>query len=219
MKSEELKDFYAELSAAGFEFEGYATRKTGRTHRGQDTVCDFGILREKNGSGFDLELFAEVLSIAEKKRVYFIIIPEVRAIRENWQPSEDATPIRIKHEVAACFVHKDAFYDFLFASKRALELLKRNFLYLQEDERILEWGYLLERTNEEMVSFRENAYNIHKLFATSGQLRNYLLKTGSAMRNVNNVEFYMEDRAGKRVVDSMFNAINCIRLVSCEGII
>ena len=159
------------------------------------------------------------LSIAEKKRVYFIIIPEVRAIRENWQPSEDATPIRIKHEVAACFVHKDAFYDFLFASKRALELLKRNFLYLQEDERILEWGYLLERTNEEMVSFRENAYNIHKLFATSGQLRNYLLKTGSAMKNVNNVEFYMEDRAGKRVVDSMFNAINCIRLVSCEGII
>jgi hypothetical protein len=219
MRSEELKGFYAELMAAGFEFDGYATRKTGRTHRGQDTVCDFGILREKNESGFDLERFAEVLAIAEKKRVHFIILPEVRAIRENWQPSEDATPIRIKHEVAACFVHKDAFYDFLFASIRALELLKRNFLYLQEDERILEWGYLLERTNEEMVSFREKAYDAENLFENSARLRNYLLNEGSAMRNVNNIENYMEDRAGERFVDSMFYAINCIRLVSCEGII
>lgn len=219
MRSEELKVFYAQLTAAGFEFDGYATRKTGKTHWGRGIVADFGILKEKNRSEFDLERLAELLAIAEKKRVYFVVIPEVRAIRKSGQPSEDATPIRIKHEVAACFVHKDAFYDFLFASIRALELLKRNFLYLQEDERILEWGYLLERTNEEVVSFRENAYNIHKLFATSGQLRNYLLKTGSPMKNVNNVEFYMEDRAGERYVDSMFNAINCIRLVSCEGII
>lgn len=219
MRSEELKDFYAELTAAGFEFEGYATRKTGRTHWGRDIVADFGILREKNGYGIEKERLADVLAFAEKRRVHFVIIPEVRAIRKSGQPDADATPIQSKCEVAACFIHEHVSFDFVCSCLKALELLKRNFLYLQEDERILEWAHLLERTNEEMVIFRKKAYEAENLFENSARLRNYLLNEGYAMRNVNNVGFYMEDRADERVVDSMFNAINCIRLVSCEGII
>lgn len=219
MRSEELKVFYAQLTAAGFEFDGYATRKTGRTHWGRDIVADYGILKERNGSGFDTERLAEVLAIAEKKRVYFVVIPEVRAIRKSGQPNADATPIQSKCEVAACFVYEHAFFDFRYSSLKALELLKQNFLYLQEDERVLEWAHLLERTNEEMVIFRKKAYDAQNLFENSARLRNYLLNEGYAMRNVNNVECYMEDKAGKSYVDSMFWSINCIRLVSCEGII
>ena len=219
MRSEELKDFYAELTAAGFEFEGYATRKTGKTHWGRDIVADYGILKEKNGYRIEMERLADVLAFAEKRRVHFVIIPEVRAIRKNGQPDADATPIQPKCEVAACFIHEHASFDFVCSCLKALELLKQNFLYLQEDERILEWAHLLERTNEEMVNFRKKAYEVENLFENSARIRNYLLNEGYAMRYVNNVMFYMEDWVDERVVDSMFNAIDCIRLVSCEGII
>ena len=212
MRNNAMSSMYADLAHEKIEFVGCESRNVKKMKDGLLAYADFGILLDQRDDALKQDRLAEALAIAKRWDVYLVVMPHVREVRVYWDEEAFNSPI-LSNEMAVCFIQKGVFKTFFESNDFVRYALMHNFLYLQEDERLLNLEDMFRRTEEALIVFEKHAYDATQLESNSKQLRQYLLDEHDQISNQKEASRYLDTSFNREVVENVYNATFCIRMI------
>ena len=200
------------LREHGFDYMVYGEKLFGPVRHLMECSSVYAVLRDNREIDFETERLADVFESLQKKEIYPAIFPEVKIIHKEWEYERQARSLET-NELMVCFIRNEVFQTGEEVGALILASLKTNFLYLQEEEEVLE----LERSLQVMVKaftrFRQNAFDIQKVERCSAQLRAYYKNEGHATLCSKNYGRYMEDYVRMGHAEKMDSVAFCLDVV------
>ena len=171
------------------------------------------MLREHGFDYMETERLADVFESLKAKEIYPAIFPEVKTIHKAWEYERQARPLET-NELMVCFIRNEVFQTGEEVGALILASLKTNFLYLQEEEEVLELERSLQLMVKAFTRFRQNAFDIQKIERCSAQLRAYYKNEGHATLCSKSYGRYMEDYVRMGHAEKMDSVTFCLDVVS-----
>jgi hypothetical protein len=200
------------LRENGFDYTVYGEKLSGPTKHLRKCASVYAVLRDNKEMNFETERLADVLAFLKTKEIYLALFPGVRTIQKAWM-SGGAGHIITPEEVVVCFIRKELFQTCEETGALIQYSLKGNFLYLQEEEGILEAERSVRKMVKEFADFRRNAYDIRKIEACSAQLRVYYQQEGQNTLYSESFGRYIEDYARLGYAKKMSSAAFCLAII------
>lgn len=201
------------LRENGFDYMVYGEKLFGPVRHLMECSSVYAVLRDNREMEFETERLADVFAFLKSKEIYPVIFPEVQTIHKAWEYERQARSLE-KNEIMVCFIRDGIFQTCEEVGGLIRDALKNNFLYLQEEEEILELERSLQLMVKEFTRFRQNAYDIKKIERCSAQLRAYYKNEGHATLCSKNYGQYVEDYVRMGHAEKMSSVAFCLDVVS-----
>jgi hypothetical protein len=206
-----MNNLYEKLYEVGFEFMecNYSHFKEWSA---DSWYTSYGILSEKDGTVLTVKRLSEIMAIAKSKKSYLILLPEIREVQVHWKKA--GPPLKLQeNERTVCIVQKGLLQTIKDTRIPVIDSLKRNFLYYQEEEEILELETVLDGLLEALETFERNAYNVPLLGSNARPLRKLLVEKGEVFRHDLDIQAYMENKACRERAESLCEAVLALRII------
>lgn len=212
MISVALKEMYDEWERIGIAFDGYEVRKMEYSYNGLLGCCDYGVLSDAQKKTITIEKMTKVLEIAKKWDAYLVINVSECEMLKPWQTEGEGEKIGLD-DLSVCVIQGSAIQAWLDAGAFIQNALKQNFLYYQEDAKILAIEAALAESGERLENFQKNAYDSCSLLSHSTSLRIHYLMADFVIPDISEMEVYMDSILQRAYVTSLSEANYCIELV------
>lgn len=200
------------LSKNGFDYTVYGEKTLGEVRHIRDLASFCAVLRDNRATDFETERLTDVLAFLKTKEIYLALFPAVQTIQKAWMSGGEGHTIT-PDEVVVCFMRKELFQNCEETGALIQHSLKGNFLYLQEEEGILEAERSAQKMGMEFADFRQNAYDVQKIEECSAQLRTYYQQEGHNTLYSERFGRYMEDYVQLGHAKKMSSSAFCLAII------
>lgn len=215
MTDETLEEIKKMLNSYSFSFKLCDTRHAESIDGCTEYVGYCGVLRDAREFVFEQKRLKNILAAMKRLGFYVTVHPEIRHVRQFQKHMSRVLPIG-PDEVMVCFIQEGLIQTFEGTSARVMESLKRNFLYFQEGQEILEATKMLKRMDVMFEDFRRRAYEWEKAESNSRVLRTFILAESKNMGCWEGLNDYMEDAVYRIYAERLIHVICCLEMV-CRG--
>jgi hypothetical protein len=226
MTDETLEEIKKMLNSYSFTFTLCDARRVDSIDGSVEYAGYCGVLQNMREFVFEPGQLKKILTPMKELGVHLTVHPEVRSVRRFSEYSSTVLPIG-PDEMMVCFIHDGLIQTFEETSEHAMVSLKRNFLYFQEEENILESVKLLTKMGYAFAPFRKwESYGMERIVSNSNLLRTFLLREADNMPYLGNSAGYrthlgesgghMEDAAHRAIAQKLCLVVRCLEMV-CRG--
>lgn len=215
MEDKTLEEIMTMLNSYSFSFKLCDTRHAESIDGSTEYVGYCGVLRDAREFVFEQKRLKSILANMKKLGFYVTVHPEIRHVRQFQKHMSRVLPIG-PDEVMVCFLQEGLIQTLEGTSVRVMESLKRNFLYFQEDEKVLEAAKMLKRMDVMFEDFRRLAYEWEKAENNSRELRTFIFAESKNMGCWERLNDYMEDAVHRIYAERLILVICCLEMV-CRG--
>lgn len=190
-------DLYKELDEIRIGFDGAETRHWDSVKGDMSDLSTRGFLYNRDEAPMEMEQLAKVLEIAKAKQTYFVVMPEIAAMKRG---------------VFVCFLQQGLFQTAEKVIPSVTRNLRRNFSYLQEEEEAIKLDVALQELHKKLANYQLEAYNSTHLIDASRHLRSAIREDGNIIENKRPIRGYMADVFELRQAEALCSAISCMQL-------
>ena len=215
MITNELKEIVSMLNENSCSFTLCDLRHADSLDGDSEYASYCGILRNESEGGTALERLDVLLKPINELGFYLTVHKDVKAVRQAYSSSK-VLPIG-PNELMVCFIQTGVIQTFEEASSVVMESLKKNFLYVQEDEGVLAAVKLLTLLGFAFAPFRGwHSRDTERVVRDSRLLRVFLERKSENMMYLGEAAGYMDNAINKDYAEKLCSAICCIEMV-CRG--
>lgn len=197
MSKRTMDNLFKELHKNGFEFEEAESRCWGKFYGGPEDLGVNGFLYNRDETPLTTEQINQILEIAKKKKTYLSIMPELKGRKGG---------------TVVCFLQEGLFKTMASGIPPVTHSLRRHFLYLQEDEKVLKLDEALKQLHSQLASFQAEAYDSALLRDASARLRKLLRVEGPIIEREREICEYMGNALEYNQAEALCKTIYCMRL-------
>lgn len=197
MSKRTMDNLFKELYANGLEFEEAESRCWDTFYGGPGDLSVNGFLYNRDETPLATEQINKILEIAKKKKTYLSIMTDLKGRKGG---------------AVVCFLQEGFFKTMASGIPPVTHSLRRHFLYLQEDEKVLKLDEALQQLRSILASFQLDAYDSALLPDASARIRKALRFQGHIIEREREICEYMGNALEYKQAEALCKTIYCMRL-------
>ena len=196
MTRRKMNNLFKELESVGIYFEEYNACCAPKQYGGNDDIALNGMLCPRGEERLTRTQWGQIILMSEKKQIYVALL------------QDKGTTV---YDV--CFFEQGIFLTILDSVKTVSDSLKRNFLYHQEDPKILALASILERCLAEILSFSSKTSDVSSFQTAAFWFQEYLREKRKVFSSIKDISVYMDDSASNEQAERLYYAFDCLTLI------
>lgn len=196
MTRRKMNNLFKELESVGIYFEEYDACCAPKQYGGNDDIALSGGLCPGGEERLTRTQWGQIILMSEKKQIYVALL------------QDKGTTV---YDV--CFFEQGIFLTILEAASTVLDSLKRNFLYYQEDPKILALASILERCPAEILSFSSKTSDVSSIKTAAFWFQEYIREQRNVFSSIKDISVYMDDSVSHKQAERLYYALDCLKLI------
>lgn len=206
------REIEKDLKDIGIVFDERMSRKLGLHSKGENVIGWYGVLKTIEDGLSVQDRLEEVLTIAKKHDVC-LMLTRLDEEKRHW--GSTLNPVRVyPNQLTAAFIPHHIFRLELRKNGNVQDAIKRNFLYYQEDARILRFMNALEKVYEQIETFSREAFLPNRILENSKSLRETFVRYQYFFEETAGLQAFVDDDKSRKAAQQCCRAYRFLECFS-----